>query len=158
MNWDLLCHKVSLYEIAPYAWSVIIKVIFYFFADKYYLSVTRNLDPVTATSDMDDPILIERSQVASEASTRFSLFMTLLTSGLTTILIAYKNNNETLGILAALITFSLALAFYLLDTTKTNTKYFTEEGRKSLFILFIFIFFDAFLFSISYFSAPACKP
>lgn len=152
-----LCRQFNYYEFFPFVWSFAIKLISHFFQYPYALSVVRNLDLALTANNKNDAKLIYRARIACEANTRFTLFVTLLTSGLGAVVINVKNNFPGIGIIiASAILFGL-LVYYLLAETKIHEAYFTKNKKRSRLILLIFLASDLILLGISYFTAPLCS-
>ena len=150
---DLLNRQFTLIELFPFAWSIIIKIISFIFQYRYSLSLARGLDLNVAAKDLNDSTLVDKAEVAAEANTRFTLFLTLLTSGLSAIIITAKNGKVEIGVIFAAFLILGTIIFQFLEKTHFNTKYFTKKGNAWI-VLLIFIATDIILLGATIYSAP----
>lgn len=149
--------QFSVYEFLPFAWSFGIKILSHIFQYSHVLSVARSLDLILAGENKNHPLLKKQAEVGSEANTRFTLFITLLTSGLGAIIITSKNDQLSVGIFVAFFIFLGVAGYYFLESKHMHERYFTHPDR-ALKILIVFLFLDFVLFAVSFLTAPLTAP
>ena len=125
--------KFEYYEFLPYIWSTGLIIINHYLSYKYFFSVAKSLD-FNATH----AVLEERASIICECNTRITLFITLLTSGLSTLFITISNDKIYVGVFCLVFFFFVLYIFNLLQSSNFDKKYFSEVANKEVFYFFIF--------------------